>query len=747
MSQSTNSQSGIWHDVVTVQQGVLLPNPWAGLSPTHPTDPLLNAPTVNLPLNTILGAGPQGKNLELSFEWIDQGVTHTRFFQGFNLEESFNLSKDSGTMSAVSVQVKINEDDTPIVLTGRPYGNAVWEWSFATQNYDAFEEDLHFNYSELSLLVTSQSVPDNTAGIIFYRPNATTNVADQSSTWTDLKIKVKLYNGAAYPGFEQDEQDWTNFESYNLSLNQNSLDPSSFSDDRPLDGKIGNTKVVIPSTVAEGGNNFFWRILWDINHIEIGQFWYLDTQFRDTNHFRGTISNLKLSLHGNYNSSGEWNQTWPENTTGAWQISHLLEGDRNWGSYNSQAVWGTQIPRGNSYETNDAFKILTDAGNIGNNNNGFSVEATVNPRDLTGNSVIVARWTNIHNGIAGDFLVLQIGQRLGFKFMVKYPAFKNEDMVFVVSQNVLQEGIDQRIKVRWHSQNYVHGNSASNLIEFFVDDQTVPHEVFDPAISALSNSIFASPPQDQSSYNSSDSINVASYITNNKLTPQNVDAGWDTYLTGYEQGDPMVHPRTATYFLNNSGSSDPPFFTKYLTTPGYPIVEHRNHTLSDQTGDIYVNPPRSPDSAIVVRVTIPQTAYYKIEEMWVWPIHHNENKVALSVYTGPASGNTVTSHGRYEFVGYDVTNVVTSHSNFLEQYGNNPSNNSINLDERENGSYLYFVVENADTSLTTSAAALLRFQLKRYDGTGIPSVTVAATVTATGAPLKIIPNINLKKLN
>jgi len=743
MSQSTYSQSGIWTDVVTVQYGVLLPNPWTGEAPLHPSDPALNAPTVSTPLQSILGAGPQGKNLELLFEWNDGGVTHRRFFQGFNLEESFNLAKDTGTMSAVSVQVKINEDDTPIVITGRPYGNSRWEWSFATQNYDAFQEDLHYYYSQLSLLVTSNDVPDNTAGVIFYRPNATTNFADLSSTWTDLKLKVKLYNNAAYPGFREDEQDWTNFESYNLSLNNNSLDPSSLSNDPPLDGKIGNTKIVIPTNTVEGGTNFFWKILWDINHIEIGQFWYLNSRFRDTNHFRGTISDLKLSLHGEFNSSGEWNETWTENTTGVWQSSRLLEGDRNWGNYNSQRVWGTELPRGTSYQTNDAIKVLTDPGN---NNNGFSVEVTVNPRDLTINSVIVARWTNIHNGIAGDFLVLQIGRRIGFKFMVMHPAFQNEHMVFVVSQNVLLEGRNQRIKVKWHGQNYVHGNSASNLIEFFVDDQTVPHEVFDPAISALSNSIFASPPQDQSSYNSSDSINVASYITHNKLTPQNVDAGWDTYLTGEEQG-PFPLPRTASYFLNNSGSSDPPFFTKYLTTTGYPIVEHRNYTLSDHTGDIYVNPPRSPDSAIVVRVTIPQTAYYKIEGMWAWPIHSNENGVALSVYTGPASGNTVTSHGRHEFLGYDVTNVVTSHSNFLQQYGSNPSNNSINLDQLENGSYLYFVVENTDTSLTTSAAALLRFQLKRYDGTGIPSVTVAATVTATGAPLKIIPNINLLKLN
>ncbi len=61
MSQSTNSQSGIWTDVVTVQQGGLLPNPWTGEAPVHPSDPLLNAPTVSIPLQSILGAGPQGK--------------------------------------------------------------------------------------------------------------------------------------------------------------------------------------------------------------------------------------------------------------------------------------------------------------------------------------------------------------------------------------------------------------------------------------------------------------------------------------------------------------------------------------------------------------------------------------------------------------------------------------------------------------------------------------------------------------
>ena len=73
MSQSTYSQSGIWTDVVTVQYGVLLPNPWTGEAPLHPSDPALNAPTVSTPLQSILGAGPQGKNLELLFEWNDGG--------------------------------------------------------------------------------------------------------------------------------------------------------------------------------------------------------------------------------------------------------------------------------------------------------------------------------------------------------------------------------------------------------------------------------------------------------------------------------------------------------------------------------------------------------------------------------------------------------------------------------------------------------------------------------------------------
>ena len=70
--------------------------------------------------------------------------------------------------------------------------------------------------------------------------------------------------------------------------------------------------------MEEGDAEFWLKILWYTNHIDVGQFWNPNSgaagarwhpnggQFRHTNHFRGTISNLKLSLYGEFNSSREF---------------------------------------------------------------------------------------------------------------------------------------------------------------------------------------------------------------------------------------------------------------------------------------------------------------------------------------------------------------------------------------------------------------------------------------------------------
>ena len=185
-----------------------LNNPWTGESS-------IDAPEVQIPLNLIPGVGNNGKNLEIKFEWTDGSNTYQRYFKGFNLEESFNLNKQTGDLSTVVIQTKTSESESYQVYTLTPYGSPDFKWSFNENSEQSF------------VLSNSDSTENNLAGILINKDDTT--LGPFSSSWSNLKVYVKLYNGDAYPGFVEDEQNWTSFNSWDLEINPNSALSNSIS--------------------------------------------------------------------------------------------------------------------------------------------------------------------------------------------------------------------------------------------------------------------------------------------------------------------------------------------------------------------------------------------------------------------------------------------------------------------------------------------------------------------------------------
>jgi len=173
------SDSYTWTLVTAIDSsGTPINNPWTG------TKSSVDAPEVHIPLNTIPGGGDYGENLELKFEWTDGGNTYQRFFKGFNLSESFNLSKPHSPpfeMTTVDVQFKTSESALWNTDTVTPFGPASYEWSFTTGP----ARPLHYAYGGQAFVATHYDTDNKVIGIFSGQGNS------PSLTWSYLKLYVK----------------------------------------------------------------------------------------------------------------------------------------------------------------------------------------------------------------------------------------------------------------------------------------------------------------------------------------------------------------------------------------------------------------------------------------------------------------------------------------------------------------------------------------------------------------------------
>jgi hypothetical protein len=174
------SDSYTWTLVTAIDfSGTPINNPWTG------TKSSVDAPEVHIPLNTIPGGGDNGENLELKFEWTDGGNTYQRFFKGFNLSDSFNLSKPTSPpfeMTTVDVQVKTSESDPWNSYTVTPHGPASWEWSFAI---DTADHDLNYAHGSYAFVASHYDTDNKVIGIFSGQGKS------PSLTWSYLKLYVK----------------------------------------------------------------------------------------------------------------------------------------------------------------------------------------------------------------------------------------------------------------------------------------------------------------------------------------------------------------------------------------------------------------------------------------------------------------------------------------------------------------------------------------------------------------------------
>ena len=120
------------------------------------------------------------------------------------------MNKQTGDLSTVVIQTKTSESESYKVHTLTPYGSPDFKWSFGENTLN----------SQQTFVLSYSDMPHAMAGLLIYNDDIT--LGPFSSSWSNLKVYVKLYNGNAYPGFVEDEQNWTSFNSWDLEINPNS---------------------------------------------------------------------------------------------------------------------------------------------------------------------------------------------------------------------------------------------------------------------------------------------------------------------------------------------------------------------------------------------------------------------------------------------------------------------------------------------------------------------------------------------